>query len=159
MAELGSDDSIGGLFVDREHVGVLDWCSRVKCRLSHVSIKCVGFEVGVRLLSFPLFEYVTKFIFGTEETYPLASITHAWLEDPPLPVYRVFLLILSEAILEFVSFKQGFVKEFSIVELEVDCRLDMILEEALRMLDKPARNCIGQEVLSDKSFTDNVGIC
>jgi len=75
MAELGDEDVVFFIVV------ALDiWVGVEHIRVSVVVV------VGIGLLGFPFFENVTQRLFAAEEPYPLSSIAHAWLQDPPFPV-------------------------------------------------------------------------
>ena len=116
----------------------------------------VGFGVGV--LGFPFFEDGAQFGLGAEESDSLAAVAHAGFEDPPFSIRGVFVLVAGEALVELVGFEEGFIEEFGVVEFEIDCWFDMVLQDTFGMLGEPGRDSMCEVVLPDQSFADDVRV-
>ena len=66
---------------------------------------------------------------------------------------------MGEAIVEFVGLDQGFVKEFGVVELEIQGGFDVIFQWAGWVFRKPRQDSVSEVVFPNQSFADDVGVC
>lgn len=136
--DVGLEDEVADL-------GHHDAVSRVGALVAVVRVGSVGF---------PSLEDGAEFLLAAEQPDALPSIAHAWFKDPPFPILRGKDGVAREALMQLVSFEEGVVEELSVVELEVQGRLDVVSQRAGRVFGEPRGDGVCEVVFPDQRFAD-----
>lgn len=66
--------------------------------------------------------------------------------------------IAGKTIVQLIGLEQSIVEKFCIVKFKMQRGLDVPLKRALWVFDGPGTDGIGEVVLADQGFSDNIGV-